>query len=332
MKPFAPFDLSQSNTFGLTSHCSEYIEVSCLDNLEKAVKSSHFPIKVLGDGSNIILPHQLDCSVIKITANTIKVTENAKSFFVSVDAGHSWDQFVQLMLARGINGLENLAAIPGTVGAAPIQNIGAYGVEVERFIHSVEYYSLDTHQWQSVTKIECRFGYRDSIFKNALKDKAIVTRVTFELPKSWIPILDYTGLKGLSLQGKDLDAQTIYDTVTKIRWDKLPKPSEIGNTGSFFKNPVLNQDDFDKLFVSYPKMPHYFQGNNSIKVPAAWLIDQAGLKGYTYKGVATYYKQPLVLTNRGHATYQDVLEVIEIIQSTVQDKFDVLLQPEVQLW
>ncbi len=332
MKFVQAADLSLMNTFGLASKCNEMVVVEDLSQLPQAIESCQHPIRIIGECSNVILPASLEASVMRISSNKISIKTNANDYLVTVDAGCNWDTLLRQLIDNGIAGAENLAAIPGSIGAAPIQNIGAYGVEIGSFVYAVEGYDLVDSCYVKLSNQECQFGYRDSVFKRELKDRFIISKVHFRFSKQWQPNLTYSGLQeqtGNTSLVKPLD---IYNLVTKIRWSKLPKPEEMGNTGSFFKNPVIDIESFNKIAASYYQVPNYKIDEHTVKVPAAWLIEKSGLKGKVIDKVGTYIKQPLVLVNHGGATYQNVLTMVGHIQRKVAEQFDIQLEPEVQIW
>lgn len=257
----------------------------------------------------------------------IEIEEHPDHFSLKVGAGENWHQLVVRCLQKGIYGFENLALIPGTVGAAPIQNIGAYGVEVEKFIHQVEYYDLADGQFKVLTHDECQFSYRDSIFKSKLANKVIVTEVIFMLPKEWQAVVQYGELKQLEAP----DAQMVFDQVVKIRSEKLPNPEQIGNAGSFFKNPEISVNNFTQIQLRFPEIPYYPIDETSVKIPAAWLIDQLGFKGAVVGNVQCHPRQALVLTNMGNASGDDLIVMAKNIKNAVQQEFGICLENEVRL-
>jgi UDP-N-acetylmuramate dehydrogenase len=256
-----------------------------------------------------------------------QIKELADVFEITVKAGESWHQLVADCLQKGIFGLENLALIPGTVGAAPIQNIGAYGVELQRFIDRVVFTEIKTGKSHFLRQDECQFGYRESIFKNELSQKVLITDVVLHLPKRWLPCQHYGELQKLTRPS----AQQIFDKVVEIRTAKLPDPARIGNAGSFFKNPIIDRNVFDKLLQDWPLMPHYKVDNKQVKIAAAWLIDTLGYKGKKIGGIQCHPKQPLVLTNDGSGTGAQLLELAREIRNEVADKFSIQLENEVSL-
>ena len=282
---------------------------------------------LLGEGSNTVFIEDYDGAVLLNRITGIEVSTSATAVNLRVGAGENWHNLVTTALAQGWHGMENLALIPGAVGASPIQNIGAYGLEVADFISSVEMVELATGQTQILNNTECQFGYRDSIFKQALMGKVLITHVNFSLPKAYTPNTRYGELKALETP----TPQNIYNEVIRVRRAKLPDPEVTGNAGSFFKNPVISASAFDVLQARYPDVPHYPVANGKVKIPAAWLIDQSGYKGKQVGKVKCHPTQPLVLTNVGQATGPDVVLLAREIMDTVKNRFDVGLEPEVRL-
>jgi len=286
------------------------------------------PFVILGQGSNSIFTEDFSGLVIVNRLKGIEVSESGSDFVLKVKSGENWHELVKYCLANNIYGLENLALIPGTVGAAPIQNIGAYGVEVKQFISAVHYFDLIERVEKVLTNEECLFGYRDSIFKHELKGNTFITQVDFSLPKSWSASKSYAPLDELN----DPTAQQIYDLVCQTRKTKLPDPVLLGNSGSFFKNPVISVEHKTQLKQEFPDMPCYPVDEHQTKVAAGWLIDQAGLKGFEYKNVAVHHAQALVLVNKtGNATGPELLDLINIVRARVEQMFGITLELEVRL-
>jgi UDP-N-acetylmuramate dehydrogenase len=328
--PISTLVISVKNhhTFGLGATCRQLVATPNQQQLVDAL--SHHkddPLLILGEGSNCIFVADFDGIVIKPQLKGIALREDDKSFQINVAAGENWHQFVHWCLNKGISGFENLALIPGTVGASPIQNIGAYGVEISKFIESVTVLYRDTLDVIQMPNSECQFGYRDSVFKNELLDKTVVLNVSFVLPKQWQPVVNYGELCEL----KQPTSQAIFDKVVEIRQSKLPDPAVVGNAGSFFKNPVIPVSLFDQLSASFSSIPHFIVDTEHVKVPAAWLIDQAGFKGVCRGGVQCHPKQALVLTNYNHATGPELLNFAREIKHTVHEKYAIELENEVRL-
>jgi UDP-N-acetylmuramate dehydrogenase len=286
---------------------------------------------VLGGGSNLILTGDFDGLVlhVRIPGREL-VAEDDDAWTVRAGAGENWHDFVCWTLERGWPGLENLSLIPGTVGAAPIQNIGAYGLEMaERFQH-LEAVELATGETVVFDRAACRFGYRDSVFKREADGRYLITAVTFRLPKRWRPVAHYADV-ARELEARqmiDPTARQISDAVIAIRSRKLPDPGRIGNAGSFFKNPVVDAATFARLAAQHPELPHYVQPDGTVKLAAGWLIERCGWKGKDLGPVGVYERQALVLVNRGGARGEDVLRLARAIRESVRAAFGVELEPE----
>ncbi|WP_158972407.1 UDP-N-acetylmuramate dehydrogenase [Paraglaciecola sp. L3A3] len=323
MQTLVPF-----HTFSLNSSANALIEVVSSSELVSTLanlKSS--PYIILGEGSNTVFLEDYQGTVLKISSKGITFEQSENDFYVTAQAGENWHQLVLWCLQKQIYGLENLALIPGTVGAAPIQNIGAYGVELERFIHQVEYFDLPTGQLKNLSRQACQFAYRESIFKNQLLHSAVITQVTLKLAKDWQSVAHYGELKTLVQP----TAKDIFDKVVEVRKNKLPDPQKLGNAGSFFKNPIISTGLFAKLQQNWPAIPSYPVDTSQVKVPAAWLIDSLGFKGKKVGGITCHHSQPLVLTNDGSGTGQELLLLAREIRTKVQQVFSITLENEVRL-
>lgn len=317
--------LQTHHTFHLPARCQDIHYFSTSDRFLDLWHSCSTNY-LLGGGSNTLFLQDFEGQVLINTMKGIAHRETKNSHILKVSSGENWHEFVTRCLAEGWYGLENLALIPGSVGASPIQNIGAYGVEVENFIASVEYRDLETGETNERLGSECAFDYRDSVFKGKLAGKTIITHVTFELPKRYQPVVTYGDLAKLDKPS----ANQIYDTVIGIRQSKLPDPAVLGNAGSFFKNPVIPEGHYQDLLSSYGQVPGY-PTPMGVKVPAAWFIDQCGFKGKVIGGVRCHPDQPLVLTNANNASGDDVVTMATLIMQTVHDRYSILLEPEVRL-
>lgn len=285
------------------------------------------PFYILGQGSNTLFVEDFNGQIIVMALTGISISEQNDMFELSVAGGENWHQLVCWCLQQGVYGFENLALIPGTVGAAPVQNIGAYGVEVAQFISKVHGFNIETQQFVSLDNEACQFAYRDSIFKQQLFEKFIITQVDFVLPKRWRANTSYGPLQQLNAP----TAQQVFDAVIAVRASKLPDPNELPNAGSFFKNPIVARTLAESLQLTYPSMPFYDVDEANVKLAAGWLIEQAGLKGFQIGGVRVHDKQALVLVNDGNSCGADVLNMVRHIQRTVFDKFEVMLEHEVRL-
>jgi UDP-N-acetylmuramate dehydrogenase len=328
LKPF--------NTFGLDVKASEFKEVHTLDQLRDIVKHlKDKPFMILGGGSNVLFTKDYEGMVLKnnIRGNEI-VHETADHVFLKIKSGENWHEQVMYCVAHKWGGIENLSLIPGTVGAAPMQNIGAYGVELERVFISLEALNLETLELQTFHKEECEFGYRESVFKRKFKGKYFIYSVTLRLDKEPAIYAEYGDIKTV-LAEKGIDWQDariadISEAVIQIRQSKLPDPKEIGNSGSFFKNPVIEQKHFDQLKSEYSEIKG-FEQYNGIKVPAAWLIEQCGWKGKKIGNTGSHARQALVLVNYGGASGNEIWQLAQDIIKSVSDKFGIRLEPEVNI-
>lgn len=344
MQLFNQFDLSQLNTLSLpgkAEYFSRFTSVSELLSLLQQAKDLNVDIKVLGGGSNIILQPQVSGLVIKSGMESIvKLSENDDFAFYAVDAGLNWHRWVLRSIELGAYGLENLALIPGTVGASPVQNIGAYGVEVGQLIEEVRGIQLSTGQWMSFSAEQCKFTYRDSIFKQQFKNDFIITQVVFKLSKVFKPQVSYAPLKQMAAQAlaenslnEALSAQQVANWVVGVRNSKLPNPAKIPNAGSFFTNPIVDKIHANILLDKFPLMPTYpVRGSkgNEVKIAAGWLIDQCGWKGKSLGLARMHDQQALVLTLQSGAGQQDLLAIQQAVQADVEIKFGIQLHPEPQ--
>ena len=334
--PFLTRDVSlQSlNTFGLPARAAWFAAIETPAQLAALIASPewqrlrHF---VLGGGSNLVLTGDFDGLVLHVRIRGRKlIAEDADAWLVRAGAGENWHDFVSWTLDCGWPGLENLALIPGTVGAAPVQNIGAYGLEMAERFHRLEAVDLETGATVVMDRAACRFGYRDSVFKREAAGRYLITAVTFRLPKRWRPVIDYADVvRELATRGIiQPTARAVADAVIAIRSRKLPDPAHIGNAGSFFKNPQVDAATFRNLVARHPDLPHYPQPDGTIKLAAGWLIERCGWKGKTLGPVGVYERQALVLVNHGGARGEDVLRLARAIQASVRAMFGVELEPE----
>jgi UDP-N-acetylmuramate dehydrogenase len=332
------FSLKKFNTFSVDVRAKLFVEISSFSQALDFFKN-HYPqhekTLVLGGGSNLLFSKNcFDGIVIKNSIVGVHVVkEDADFIWVKAGAGVIWHDLVESCLKANFGGVENLALIPGTVGAAPIQNIGAYGVELHGTFEALEAIEMSKGVKRYFRNEECEFGYRDSIFKRSLPDQYFITHIVLRLRKEPVLNIAYQGLaKELhALQKNSYSIRDVADAVIRIRRSKLPDPIEVGNAGSFFKNPVISHSAFAAIKQAHPAVPHFNADNSKIKVPAAWLIDQCGLKGYERKGAAVHQKQPLVLVNKGKASGEDILQLSRIVQNQVYSKFGIELEPEVRI-
>ena len=330
-------DLSRRNTLALPGHAALYARITAAEQLA-ALTECYAPgdrrCFVLGGGSNLVLTDEFDGLVLHMAiAGRTLTAEDDDAWYVRAGAGENWHDFVQWTLAQGWPGLENLSLIPGTVGAAPIQNIGAYGLEAGERLHALTAFDLQAGHSVRFDQAACRFGYRDSVFKQEgwhLDGRFVIIDVTFRLPKRWQPISGYADV-ARELASNDIvdpTARQIADAVIAVRQRKLPDPVQIPNAGSFFHNPVVDAEAAKQLLAKHPTLPHYPQPNGRMKLAAGWLIEQAGWKGRNLGPVGMYEKQALVLVNRGGATGADVIALMQAVQHDVREKFGVDLMPE----
>ncbi len=328
------FSLRSLNTLGINARAQGYIRVEDVAALQATLRDpalNVLPRLVLGGGSNIVLTKDFPGLVLHMCMQgRAVVAKDASATYVRAAAGENWHDFVQWSLTQGLPGLENLSLIPGTVGAAPIQNIGAYGVEVGELLHSVEIFDCAQGRVRELDQLTCAFAYRDSIFKHELAGRAIVLAATFRLPHAWRPRLDYHELRQ-ELEGQGLiqpTAQQVSQVVIHIRQRKLPDPAVLGNTGSFFKNPLVSAAQRTQLLTEHPQLVSHAQPDGRYKLAAGWMIDQCGWKGKSVGAAGVYEKQALVLVNRGQASGQDIVHLAELIQHDVEARFKVRLEPE----
>lgn len=319
------------NTFGI-DHDAKHIV--CAENEQQLLSAwqqaaaENLPVLILGEGSNVLFLEDYLGTVIVNRIKGIEVTESDDAWHLHVGAGENWHHLVRYTLDNNMPGLENLALIPGCAGSSPIQNIGAYGVELQRVCEYVDCIELATGETRRLSAAECRFGYRDSIFKHEYQGRYAIVAVGFRLMKAWEPVLTYSDLT--RLDPKTVTPREVFDAVCHMRMTKLPDPRVNGNAGSFFKNPVVTREYTEALLASFPNAPHYPQRDGSIKLAAGWLIDQCQLKGYVHGGAAVHQHQALVLINQNNATSDDVVALAHHIRSKVGEKFNVWLEPEVR--
>jgi UDP-N-acetylmuramate dehydrogenase len=294
----------------------------------REAKGQALPVLLLGGGSNVLFMNDFAGVVLLNRIQGIRVTEDERSWHVHAGAGEDWHGLVTYTLERDIPGLENLALIPGRVGSAPIQNIGAYGVELEKVCEYVDLLNLDNGVQTRLSAAECRFGYRDSIFKHDYRDGYAIIAVGLILGKIWQPVLTYGDLARLDRQ--NVTPRQVFDKVCAMRRSKLPDPAVTGNAGSFFKNPLIDAEFAREFLRHYPDAPHYPQPSGEIKLAAAWLIDQCSLKGFRLGAAAVHEKQALVLINEGQAKGRDIIALAQHVRCRVARQFNVWLEPEVR--
>jgi len=326
-----PADLSSKNSFALPCQAARLVMVDSAEKIKKAFLDFDLNKKnslILGGGSNVILPEVLDCTVLQYSGKSVRILEQEQGAFrVEIDAGVVWDDLVKQLVEKDLRGIENLSLIPGTVGAAPVQNIGAYGVEICDVLESVHVLNLETLQPEVFSREQCQFSYRDSLFKQN-PGKYFIVKVCLGLSKNNDFTLSYGGLselKGLA----DLRVSGVRAKVIQLRQEKLPDPKELPNAGSFFKNPIVGREQSERLRLKFPEIVYYQLDNTTdIKLAAAWLIDQAGWKGYRDETVGVHDQQALVLVNHGEATQEQLLYLKKRIQHSVLDLFGIRLEVE----
>ena len=326
--------LRAHNSFGLPATAATLVRVGSVSELRRVVDHPEYgraPKLILGGGSNLVLTRDVSALVLKIEIPGRRmVRETDDAWIVEAGAGENWHAFVEWTLAQGWPGLENLALIPGLVGATPVQNIGAYGVELKDRFESLDTLDLVTGRMVTLDAAMCHFGYRDSVFKQHLAGKSVITAVRFRLPKPWRPVLGYLELERCMAESGNFtpDARTIFDWVVAIRRAKLPDPAVLGNAGSFFKNPVVSAEQCRDIIGRDPEIVHYPLPDGRIKLAAGWLIDACGWKGKSLGRAGVYERQALVLVNRGGASGAEVLMLARAIQESVYGRFGIRLEPE----
>lgn len=331
--------LKPYNTFGIDVNTRYLVEINHADDINTLLQLTDFvgvPKLILGGGSNVLLCHDFDGLVLKMNIQGIEVSrEDDDHVYLLVGAGVNWHELVLFCVQQGYAGLENLSLIPGTVGAAPMQNIGAYGVELEQVFDSLTAVHTLTGERRTFSHADCEFGYRESVFKRELKGQYIITGVTFRLDKRPTFHTRYGAIQetlaDMGVSHDELSIRAISEAVIRIRRSKLPDPAQIGNAGSFFKNPEIPKPQFDALKKRFDALPGYPLGDDKVKIPAGWLIEQAGWKGYRSGDAGVHTKQALVLVNYGNATGQDLLTLAGQVQTSVQEKFGVAITPEVNV-
>ncbi len=324
--------LKPYNTFGIQANAKRFVLVNSLKALKEIIASEK-DIFLLGGGSNILFINDVEKLVIHLNTKGIIVNDfDADTVLITAEAGENWHELVLWCVSQNYGGLENLALIPGNVGTSPIQNIGAYGVEIKDVFKQLEAIDIDTGKTKIFTNADCDFGYRNSVFKNELKGKYIITNVTFKLTKKNHKInISYGAIKDLLLNKENPTIKEIADAVIAIRQSKLPDPKKIGNSGSFFKNPVIASNLFKELAKKYSEIPHYVISENEIKIPAGWLIEQCGFKGKRFGDAGVHNKQALVLVNYNNASGKDIYGLAQKIQQKVMKIFKIALEIEVNV-
>lgn len=325
------FPLLEHNTLHLPATSKAFLlldNFSDLPELASLIEAEKDEFFFLGEGSNIIFRNTFPGRIIKVALKASAIIESDEDYwYVKASAGQNWHEFVKNTIDAGMFGLENLALIPGTVGAAPVQNIGAYGLELAQRLKSVTIYDFLEKCIKEVSANACQFGYRHSIFQLPLYSHWLIIGITFRLKKHWQPVLSYQELAKIFL-GQPPTAREIFDAVVNLRKKRLPDPELLGNVGSFFKNPIVSEEIFLKLLAMHPSLPCYSLAKDTFKLSAAWLIEQCGFKGKRFGAVGVYEKQALVLVNFGKANATDVLELADAIKRAVYEKFGLFLEIE----
>jgi len=322
------------NTFGIDVSCRSIIELTNLDVLEDYLANSPSRFLILGGGSNILFKSDYDGDILLNKTCGIEISnENEDSVEIKVASGENWHDFVKWTVDRDYAGIENLALIPGSVGAAPIQNIGAYGVEIKDVLQTVEYFDLNEKCLKILRNEDCGFGYRNSVFKNELKGQVFIVSISIKLSKNHSPKLEYWALKHFleehSISNPSI--KDVFNAVVAIRQSKLPDPAKLGNSGSFFKNPLLTGEEFDVVQEKFPAIRFFETDDHQFKIAAGWLIEQCGWKGKVVGKTGSHKDQALVLVNYGGATGEEVWNLAQAIIASVQEQFGIRLEPEVNI-
>jgi len=330
------FSLKNYNTFGIEAKARQFVAVHTVAELKTILEENKDEQKfILGGGSNMLLTKDIDALVIHIDLKGKTILKEDDDFvWVESQAGETWHDFVLWTIDNNFGGLENMSLIPGNVGTTPVQNIGAYGTEIKDTFVSCEAINIATQEIKTFTNADCKFGYRESIFKNEVKDQYIITAVIYKLTKRNHKINISYGDITAELAKNNITVPTLKDVsnaVIAIRQSKLPDPKELGNSGSFFKNPILLKSDFEKIHQKFPEMKYYEVSETEVKVPAGWLIEQAGFKGKRFGDAGIHKNQALVLVNYGNATGQEILTVSKDVQKTVFDTFGIQIEAEVNV-
>lgn len=337
MRDIRDFNLLRYNTFGIDAKCKRFVEFSSVAEavaLAQGLGDADYPLLILGRGSNLLLTGDYNSTVVHSAIKDMDVVKQTGGHvWLRCGSGNIWDEVVEHCVANGWHGMENLSYIPGTVGASAVQNIGAYGAEAKDVISEVEAVEISTGRVVNFNNDDCRYAYRDSIFKHEYRDKYIITHVTYRLSKQFSPSLEYGNITAM-LNAKGISQPTaseLRQTIIEIRKAKLPDYKVEGNAGSFFVNPIVDVEKFNSLKTEYPTLPHYVIDAEHIKIPAGWMIEQCGWKGKTLGAAGVYAKQALVLVNKGGATGKDILNLCNAVRADVYSKFGIDIHPEVNI-
>lgn len=336
MQILSSFSLKNYNTFGIDAKANRFVSIQSIAELKSVLEGNKTDEKlILGGGSNMLLTQDVNKLVIHINLKGIEISKQDDAHvWIKAASGENWHEFVLWCIEQNFGGIENMSLIPGNIGSAPIQNIGAYGVELKDTFESCEALFIENLEIKSFSKNDCHFGYRESVFKNELKDKCIITSVTLKLTKNKHVLHTEYGSIHEEILKSNITNPTIKDVsnaVIAIRKSKLPDPKELGNSGSFFKNPIISKKHFDSIQPNFPNMPHYTVSDTEIKVPAGWLIEQAGYKGKRIGDAGVHKNQALVLVNYGTATGKEIIDLAKEIQKTILDKFTIAIETEVNI-
>ncbi|MCI6671734.1 MAG: UDP-N-acetylmuramate dehydrogenase [Prevotella sp.] len=333
MRDIQNYNLLHHNTFGINATCRRFIEYATTEEAQQVAQilsASNDPFLIIGGGSNLLLTGDYEGIVVRSAIQYIAQIDEIR---VRCGSGYEWDKFIDFCLSKQLYGAENLSLIPGDVGASAVQNIGAYGAEVQELIEEIEAVEIHSGKIQILKNAECAYAYRQSRFKNEWKNRYLITHVTFRLSKTFTPKLDYGNITTrLVQQGiAQPTAEELRQTIINIRNEKLPDPKTLGNAGSFFMNPIVDIEKYAELAAQYSNMPHYVVNEKQMKIPAGWLIEQCGWKGRRMGEAGVYEKQSLVLVNYGQATGQDIVRLCKAIQADVIQKFGIDIHPEVNI-
>lgn len=336
MKIATDFPLKNYNTFGIQAKAKQFVAVQNVADLKTVlIENKDHKKFVLGGGSNMLLTQDIDALVIHIDLKGKKIShENNDFVWVECQAGENWHEFVLWTIGQNFGGLENMSLIPGNVGTTPVQNIGAYGTEIKDTFESCEAINIKNQSVRTFTNEDCKFGYRESVFKNEVKEQYIITTVTFKLTKRNHKINISYGDIVAQLESKNIAQPNLIDVsnaIIAIRQSKLPDPKILGNSGSFFKNPIVLKKDFESIHAKFPEMKYYEISETEVKVPAGWLIEQAGFKGKRFGDAGVHTKQALVLVNYGGATGQEILNLSKLIQDTIYKTYGISIEAEVNV-
>lgn len=322
-------NLKEYNTFGFNINCLNLIKLTCIEDYKKFI-SMDKPKILIGGGSDVLFCSNF-LGTVAIASNVgFSINNDDNYYYIRAEAGQNWHELISSLVQKGIGGVENLALIPGTCGAAPIQNIGAYGVEFKDVCDYVEVIDMQTQSLVKISAENCNFSYRSSNFKNIWKNKYLITAIGLKLVKQWKPNLNYSIFNEISFS-QNITPLDIFKLIIKIRTEKLPNPKKYGNAGSFFKNPIVSSKFYEKLKLKHENVPAYQLDQNTYKISAGWLIEKCGLKGFRDKDAGVYSKQALVLVNYGNASPDDILNLAKKVVSTVYNEFNIKLEPEVRI-